>query len=391
MILDESPKQVINRNQADAKDTGDLTIKKLVERMVAERASDIHINAGSPPIYRIDGNLADLGYPRLTPERCKQLVYSILKQKQIAMFDVVSEIDFSFGIPGVGRLRANAYIQRGTFGLALRNIPYRIPTVEELGLPQVVTSLCQKPRGLVLVTGPTGYGKSTTLAAMLGYINKKYAKHIITIEDPIEYLHRNEKSMVTQREVTVDTKDFHSALRTILRQDPDVVLIGEMRDLETIQAAMTIAETGHLTFATLHTNSAVETINRIIDAFDSTKQSQIRTQLSFVLEGIIAQQLIPRCNTAGRVLGAEILVPNTAIRNLVREGKIHQIYSIMQTSQAATIMQTMNRALMTLYKNGEIGYEEMMYRTADRTELMEMLKTQKQTVTTTKRALFGKR
>ncbi len=238
MILDEEQEQIAEPKPRDIagdkradKGVESLSIRQLVERMVAERASDIHINAGSPPIYRIDGNLVDLGYPRLTPEKCKQLIFSVLKEKQIAMFDEVNEIDFSFGIPGVGRLRANAYIQRGTFGLALRNIPYRIPMVEELGLPKVVISLCQKQRGLVLITGPTGYGKSTSLAAMLGYINKKYAKHIITVEDPIEYLHRNEKSMVTQREIGVDTKTFNSALRTILRQDPDVVLIGEMRDL----------------------------------------------------------------------------------------------------------------------------------------------------------------
>jgi twitching motility protein PilT len=382
---------ILNEDQQAVQDLNKLTIKELVKRMVAERASDIHINAGSPPLFRIDGKLVDLGYPKLMPDKCKELTYSVLKPEQIARFEEVCELDFSFGIPQVGRLRANAYIQRGAVGLALRNIPYRIPVIEELGLPKVISLLCEKPKGLILVTGPTGYGKSTTLAAMLGYINKKYAKHIITIEDPIEYLHRNNKSMITQREVLVDTRSFHNALRTILRQDPDVVLIGEMRDLETIQAALTIAETGHLTFATLHTNSAVESINRIVDAFETDKQSQIRAQLSFVLEGIIAQQLIPRSNGPGRVVAAEIMVPNVAIRNLIREGKIHQIYSIMQTSQSSTIMQTMNRSLLALYKNGEISYQELMHRATDRSELMEMLKGLKRTVASGKKSLFSRK
>ncbi len=396
MRLEEMRGQVAGQRVASPQAAEDsITIRQLVERMVAERASDIHINAGSPPIFRIDGKLADLKYPTLSPEKCKELTYSVLDQEKITRFEQVSELDFSFGISGVGRLRANAYIQRGSVGLALRNIPFGIPAFEELGLPKVISALCEKPRGLVLVTGPTGYGKSTTLAAMIGYINKKFYKHIITIEDPIEYLHRNEKSLITQREVSVDTQSFHNALRTILRQDPDVVLVGEMRDLETISAALTIAETGHLTFATLHTNSAVETVNRIIDAFDSTKQTQVRTQLSFVLQGVIAQQLIPRASGPGRVLAAEILVPNVAIRNLIREGKIHQIYSMMQTSQAGTIMQTMNRTLCNLYKKSDISYEEMMYRSPDRPEIMEMIKSIKQTATAPtaapNKSLFGKR
>jgi twitching motility protein PilT len=390
MILDDLQKSAVDQKRSASLSLENLTIRHLVERMVAERASDIHINAGSPPFFRIDGKLVDLGYPKLSPDKCKEIAYSVLSQQQIARFEESGELDFAFGIENVGRLRANAYIQRGTVGLALRNLPWRIPEFDELGLPKVVSVLCEKPKGLILVTGPTGYGKSTTLAAMIGYINRKYEKHIITIEDPIEYLHHNEKSMVTQREVMVDTHSFHDALRTILRQDPDVVLIGEMRDLETIKAALTIAETGHLTFATLHTNSAMESINRIIDAFDSSKQSQIRTQLSFVLEGIIAQQLIPRSDGPGRALAAEILVPNVAIRNLIREGKIHQIYSIMQTSQASTIMQTMNRSLLALYKNGKISYQEMMYRTTDRAELMEMLNNLKRTAMTAQKS-FGRK
>jgi len=371
----------------------ELTIRMLVERMVAEGASDIHINAGSPPLFRIDGRLVDLNYPKLPPAKCRELAYSVLTPEQIKRFEEMRELDFSFGIEGVGRVRANVYIQRGTVGLAMRNIPYRIPSFEELGLPKSLTVLCEKPKGLILVTGPTGYGKSTTLAAMIDYFNRHFEKHFITVEDPIEYLHKNIKSMVTQREVMVDTHSFHNSLRTILRQDPDVVLVGEMRDLETIVTTLTIAETGHLTLATLHTNSCVESINRIIDAFEPDKQPQIRAQLSFVLEGVISQQLIPRCNGPGRVLALEIMVPNIAIRNLIREGKIHQIYTIMQTSQASTITQTMNQSLLNLYRRGEISYQEMMYRTPDRVELLEMLNNLKRNArqAQSKRTLFGRR
>ncbi len=376
MILYDIPKT--SDNKAPVKDPASISIKELVEEMIGKQASDIHINAGSAPLFRIDGRLIDIGFPKFDAQRCRQLTYSILNKRQIRRLEDVGELDFSFGMEGLGRLRANAYVQRGSMGLALRNIPFRIPSFAELGLSKVVAALCERPRGLVLVTGPTGYGKSTTLASMIDYINRKFEKHIITIEDPIEYLHRNIKSMVTQREVSVDTLSFTNALRTILRQDPDVVLVGEMRDLETISAALTIAETGHLTLATLHTNSAVETINRIIDTFDSTRQAQIRSQLSLVIEGIIAQQLIPKKTGAGRVLATEILVPNMAIRNLLREGKVHQIYSIMQTCQATTIMQTMNKALLSLYVNGDISYQEMIYHTTDRPELMEMLNNLKQ-------------
>ncbi len=355
------------------KNQDEITVVMLVKRMIAEDASDIHINAGSSPIFRIDGKLLSLGYPVLGPQKCKELARSILSDKQFQQFEEVGEIDFSFGLEGLGRVRANAYVQRGSVGMALRNIPWKIPTFDDLGLPKAIQVLCEKPRGLVLITGPTGHGKSTTLAAMIDYINKKYERHIITIEDPIEYLHRNNKSVITQREVHIDPQSFHNALRTILRQDPDVVLIGEMRDLETIKSALTIAETGHLTFATLHTNSAVETINRIVDAFDPDKQTQIRAQLSFVLEGVVSQQLMPKASKSGRSLAVEIMLPNTAIRNLIREGKIHQIYSIMQTSQSQTIMQTMNLALVRLYKQGEISYQEMMYRTSDRAEILQII------------------
>ncbi len=369
------------------------SLAELIKRMLEVRASDLHISAGTPPLYRVDGKLVSLGHPVVKPDEAKELIFSVLTEEQQERLNSrkVRELDFSFSVAGVGRVRANTYVQRGTYSVALRYLPLRIPTFEELGLPEILKSLSKKPHGLILVTGPTGSGKSTTLATMLDTINRTYQKHIVTIEDPIEYLYKSKKSLISQREVHLDTPSFHDALRTLLRQDPDVVLIGEMRDLDTIQAALTIAETGHLTFGTLHTNSCVETINRIIDAFDEGRQAQIRTQLSFVLDGVLSQQLIPRSDGPGRVLGMEIMVPNSAIRNLIREDKIHQIQSIMQTSQASTIMQTMNQCLLNIYQEGKISREEMIYRSPDKLELMERLKSMEFTAPTpvVKKRFFG--
>ncbi len=369
-----------------------VTIEELIKKMAEKNASDLHLNTGVSPLFRIDGSLVASGYPPLSAQDTKDLIFGVLtaQQKELLESSSTKELDFSFGVGKIGRIRANVYIQRGSYAMALRHLPLRIPSFAELGLPEVLSTLSQKPHGLILVTGPTGYGKSTTLAAMIEYINHNYQKHIITIEDPIEYFYKSKKSLVSQREVHIDTQSFHSALRTILRQDPDVVLIGEMRDLETIAAALTIAETGHLTLATLHTNSAAETINRIIDAFEPNKQPQIRTQLSFVLEGVLAQQLIPRCDGPGRVLALEIMIPSQAIRNLIREGKVHQIQSVMQTSQAKTIMQTMDQSLLDLYQEGKISREEMLYRSPDKIELMKRLKGMQTTVPPQKKGFFGR-
>ncbi len=321
----------------------------LLKYMIEKGASDLHITTGIAPSIRIDGKMKPI--PSLEPlsgTQTKDLCYSILTDAQKHKFEENSELDLSFGIKNLSRFRANIFMQRGAVAAAIRTIPFKIKTFPELGLPEVASDLCKKPRGLVLVTGPTGSGKSTTLASMIDKINNERQEHIITIEDPIEYLHPHKKCLVNQREVNADTKSFKDALKYILRQDPDVVLVGEMRDLETIEAALTIAETGHLTFATLHTNSAVQTMNRIIDVFPPHQQSQVRAQLSFVLEGVISQQLIPKIG-GGRVLALEVMIPNAAIRNLIREDKIHQIYSIMQTGQSKFGMQTLNQSLYELY------------------------------------------
>jgi len=329
----------------------------LLKIMIERGASDLHITTGTPPRIRIDGKLIALNDEPLSPSDTKSLCYSILTDAQKHKFEENSELDLSFGIKGLSRFRANIFMQRGAVAGAFRTIPFTIRTFTELGLPDIVCELTKKPRGLVLVTGPTGSGKSTTLAAMIDKINEERQEHIITIEDPIEYLHQHKKCLINQREVTSDTESFKAALRYILRQDPDVVLIGEMRDLETIEAALTVSETGHLTLATLHTNTAVQTINRIIDVFPAHQQEQVRVQLSFVLEGIISQQLIPRIS-GGRALAVEILIPNPAIRNLIREDKVHQIYSMMQAGQAKFGMQTMNQSLFELYSKGIISYED---------------------------------
>jgi len=349
------------------------SIYDLLKIMIEKGASDLHITTGSPPRLRVDGKLIPLDYPNLSPAETKSLCYSILTDAQKHKFEENNELDFSFGVKGLSRFRGNIFLQRGAVAGAFRTIPFEIKSLHELGLPEVVTELVKKQRGLILVTGATGSGKSTTLATMVDRINSERYEHIITVEDPIEYLHTHKKCLINQREVSSDTISFKNALRYILRQDPDVVLIGEMRDLETIEAALVVAETGHLTLATLHTNSAVQTINRVIDVFPPHQQEQIRIQLSFVLEGIIAQQLIPRKNGKGRVLAAELMVPNAAIRNLIREDKIHQIYSMMQTGQTKFGMQTMNQSLVELYTKGQLSYEDAISRSSVPDELITML------------------
>jgi twitching motility protein PilT len=348
-------------------------LHQLLKAMIEKGSSDLHITTSSPPQLRIDGKLMPLKMPPLSPPETKQLCYSILTDAQKHKFEEHNELDLSFGVRGLSRFRANIFTQRGAVAGAFRAIPYKIKSFDELGLPKVVTSLARKPRGLVLVTGPTGSGKSTTLASMIDFINTERNEHIVTIEDPIEYLHPHKNCVVNQREVGADTKSFQNALKYILRQDPDVVLVGEMRDLETIEAALTVSETGHLCFATLHTNSAVQTINRIVDVFPPYQQAQIRAQLSFVLEGVMCQSLIPRANGPGRVMSLEIMVPNPAIRNLIREDKIHQIYSQMQIGQDKFGMQTMNQSLAALYGRRMISLEDAMGRSSDTEELKTMI------------------
>jgi twitching motility protein PilT len=345
----------------------------LLKYMIEKGASDLHITTGIAPSIRIDGKVKPIpGLEGMTATQTKDICYSILTDAQKHKFEENSELDLSFGVKNLSRFRANIFVQRGAVAAAIRTIPFKIKSFKELGLPDVVSDLCNKPRGLVLVTGPTGSGKSTTLASMIDKINSERQEHIITIEDPIEYLHPHKKCLVNQREVNADTKSFKEALKYILRQDPDVVLVGEMRDLETIEAALTIAETGHLTFATLHTNSAAQTMNRIIDVFPPHQQSQVRAQLSFVLEGVMSQQLIPKLG-GGRVLALEVMVPNAAIRNLIREDKIHQIYSQMQTGQSKYGMQTLNQGLYEMYVKRMISYEDCIGRSSNPDELIQML------------------
>jgi len=351
-----------------------VSIHQLLKYIVDNGGSDLHITVNSPPQVRIHGKLSPIpGTESLSAAETKQICYSILTDQQKHKFEETLELDLSFGIKGLSRFRGNVFSQRGAVAGAFRTIPYEIRGFKELGLPAVVERMAEKPRGLILVTGPTGSGKSTTLAAMIDKINRERNDHIVTIEDPVEYLHPHKSCIVNQREIGADTFSFKNALKSILRQDPDVVLIGEMRDLETIEAALRIAETGHLTFATLHTNSAVETINRIIDVFPSHQQSQVRTQLSFVLQGILCQSLLVARGGKGRVICVEVMVPNAAIRNLIREDKIHQMYSVMQTGQGGSGMQTFNQSLADLYIHGKVDLDTAMARSSMPEELQELI------------------
>jgi len=349
------------------------TLPELLKTMVEKEGSDLHIATNTPPQIRVHGHLHRLDLPDLGPADTKQLVYSVLTDAQKKRFEESLELDFSFGIRGLARFRCNVFNQRGAVGAVYRLIPEKIRSFQDLGLPPVLGTLSERPRGLVLVTGPTGSGKSTTLAAMLDKINTERHDHILTIEDPIEYIHPHKNCLVNQREVHSDTANFSNALRAALREDPDIVLIGEMRDLETVEAALKIAETGHLTFGTLHTNSAAQTINRIIDIFPANQQSQIRTQLSLVLEGIVCQALLPRADSKGRVVSLEIMVPTAAIRNLIRDDKIHQIYGAMQTGQEKLGMQTANQSLASLYMRKQITMDTAMAASSNRDELQDMI------------------
>jgi twitching motility protein PilT len=341
--------------------------------MVEKGASDLHITVGSPPQLRIDGHLVPVKANPLTKDETQALCYSFLTETQKHRFEQTRELDLSFGVKGLCRFRANVFVQRGAVSGAFRAIPQKIHSLEELGLPTVVGSLTERASGLVLVTGATGSGKSTTLAAMVDRINSTHHHHILTLEDPIEFLHPHKKCIINQREVGADTTDFKIALRSVLRQDPDVVLIGEMRDLETIEAALTISETGHLCMGTLHTNSCVQSIHRVIDMFPPHQHGQVRAQLSFVLEAVVSQQLIPRASGTGRVLAAEVMIPTPAIRNLMREDKIHQIYSQMQVGQTKYGMQTMNQALAEHLRREAISMDDALARSNDPEELRQMI------------------
>jgi twitching motility protein PilT len=353
--------------------TRTLNLRSLLEEMIERGASDLHVTAGERPKLRVDGHITDSVTDYiLTPKDTLQLTYSILTENQKKRFETEDELDFSFGIQNLARFRGNVYRQRGCVALAIRQIPFKILTFEELRLPAVIQKFAEKPRGLILVTGPTGSGKSTTLAAIIDKINKERRGHILTIEDPIEFIHRHQGCMVNQREVGSDTQSFSRALKYALRQDPDVILVGEMRDLETVSAALTIAETGHLCLATLHTNSAAETINRVIDVFPAHQQPQIRAQLAFVLEGVVTQQLLPKARGRGRAMAAEVMVCTPAIRACIRDDKVHQIYSIMQAGKKHG-MQTLNDSLKELYLQREVTLEEALKRSSDPNEFLQMV------------------
>lgn len=345
-----------------------VSMSDLLLMMVQKHASDLHLTSGTPPMLRVDGEIVPTPFEKLTPDTCQRLIYSLLTDQQRQQFEAKNELDLSFGIKGVGRVRMNVFRQRGSVGAALRSIQSSFMTFEELGLPEVVYEVLKTPKGLVLVTGPTGSGKSTSLASMLDFLNNHRTGHIITVEDPIEFIHQHKKCIVNQREVGQDTGSFGNALKYVLRQDPDIILVGEMRDLETIQAALTIAETGHLVFATLHTNDAVSTMNRIIDVFPSHQQPQVRNQLSFVLRSVISQILLPHISGTGRVLAVEVLINTPAIKNLIREGKAEQIPMLMQTGGKFG-MQTMNQCLADLALKGKVGRKEAMEHSLEPDEL----------------------
>ena len=358
---------------APAQAPATVNLRVLLEEMIERDASDLHITAGERPKLRIDGEIANSNLEAtLSPKDTMQLAYSVLTENQKKRFEMDDELDFSFGIQNLARFRGNCFKQRGCVSMVIRQIPFSIKTFEDLGLPEVIRKMAERPRGLVLVTGPTGSGKSTTLAAMIDKINKERRGHIITVEDPIEFIHRHQGCIVNQREVGTDTKSFQASLKYALRQDPDVILIGEMRDLDTIQAALTISETGHLAFATLHTNSAAEAINRIIDVFPSHQQSQVRAQLAFVLEGVVTQTLLPKAKGRGRAMAAEILVVTPAVRALIRDDKIHQIYSTMQSGKKFG-MQTMNDALYGLYMSRDVSLDDCLRASHDQNEFLRMI------------------
>src|SRR5829696_2306844 len=350
-----------------------VNLRALLEEMIERDASDLHITAGERPKLRVDGDITNANVEQvMTPKDTLTLAYSVLTENQKKRFEMEDELDFSFGIQNLARFRGNVFKQRGCVSMVIRQIPFNIKSFNDLGLPAVIAKMAEKPRGLVLVTGPTGSGKSTTLAAMIDKINRERKGHIITVEDPIEFIHRHQGCIVNQREVGTDTKSFANALKYALREDPDTILIGEMRDLETIQAALTIAETGHLAFATLHTNSAAEAINRIIDVFPSHQQSQVRAQLAFVLEGIVTQTLVPRASGRGRAMAAEVLVVTPAIRSLIRDDKVHQIYSSMQSGKKYG-MQTMNDALYQLYLSKTVALDDCLRASHDPNEFLRMI------------------
>jgi twitching motility protein PilT len=347
-------------------------IDDLLRLVVEKGGSDLHMVVGAPPIIRVDGQLTTTPFEKVTPQDSQRMLYDILTDEQIQRFEATYELDFSYSVAKISRFRVNLYKDKGTIAGAFRVIPSRIPTIEELGLPKILSELSRKPRGLILVTGPTGSGKSTTLAAMINQINGERSCHIITIEDPIEYLHAHRFSIINQRELGMDTKSFGNALRSALREDPDVILVGEMRDLETIATAITCAETGHLVLATLHTNNASQTVDRMVDVFPPGQQEQIRFQLSNNLEAVLCQQLLPRAGSPGRVCAMEVMLASPAVRNLVREAKAHQITSMIQTS-ANIGMQTMDQALRDLYQRGLITYDEAMTRAMNPDELKKMI------------------
>ncbi len=349
-----------------------VSLRDLLAEMVERGASDLHLTAGVPPQFRIDGTLDGSGHDPIDPESCEKMIYSILREDQKKRFENDRELDLSFGIKNLARFRANVFSQRGVTTAAIRMIPYGIMTLDQLGLPRIVAEMAEHPNGLILVTGPTGSGKSTTLAALIDKINEERSHHIITIEDPIEYVHHHKRSIVNQREVGSDTNSFPEALKYVLRQDPDVILIGEMRDLETIQAALTIAETGHLVFATLHTNSTYEAINRIVDVFPTNQQKQVLSQLAFVLRGVLTQQLVPKRGGEGRVNVSEILICTPAMSALIREGKTHQIYSLMQAGTKYG-MQTMNQGIFQAYQNRKITLDEALSRSSNVQELEALM------------------